>query len=51
MEKFIPLDKQSKKQQREFYKSRRKDWGGISPITRKSKNDYKKRKEEMRGME
>ena len=51
MEKFIPLDKQSKKQQREFYKSRRKDWGDISPVTRKSKNDYKKRKEEMRGME
>ena len=45
MEKFIPLDKQSKKQQREFYKSRRKDWGDISPVTRKSKNDYKKRKD------
>lgn len=51
MEGFVPLDKQSKKKHREYFKSRRKDWGNISPITRKSKNDYKKRKEEMRGTE
>lgn len=51
MEKFVPLEKQSKKKRREYFKSRRKNWGNISPITRKSKNDYKKRKEEMRGTE
>jgi hypothetical protein len=51
MNKFVPLDKQSKKKQREFFNSRRKDWGGISPVTRKSKSDYKRRKEEMRGTE
>lgn len=38
MEKFIPLDKMSKKKQREFHRLSRKDWGGISPVTRKEKD-------------
>lgn len=37
MEKFVPLKKMSKKKQREFYLRSRKDWGGISPVTRKEK--------------
>ena len=49
--KMVPLEKQSKKAQREFYKSKRNSWN-INPVTRKSKNshEYKHRKEEMRGM-
>ena len=35
MEKFIPLSKMSKKQQKEYYSRRRKDWGGLSPVTRR----------------
>ena len=38
MEKFIPFEKLSKKKQRELNAIRRKDWNGISPVTRKSKN-------------
>lgn len=49
--KMIPLAKQSKKAQREFYKSRRKNWGDMSPVIRKTKgsHDYKSRKEELKG--
>lgn len=49
--KMVPLEKQSKKAQREFYNSKRNMWG-INPTTRKSKssNEYKRRKAEMRGM-
>ncbi|MCH5349525.1 MAG: hypothetical protein J1E40_09395 [Oscillospiraceae bacterium] len=38
MEKFIPLSKMSKKKQQEIHRLSRKDWGGISPVTRKEKN-------------
>lgn len=38
MEKFIPLEKMSKKKQREFYKAQRRGWGGISPVTRREKD-------------
>ena len=38
MEKFIPLNKMSKKKQREFHRLSRKDWGGLSPVTRKEKD-------------
>lgn len=34
MEKFVPLNKMSKKKQREYYKAQRRGWGGISPVTR-----------------
>lgn len=36
MEKFIPLQKQQKKNQRAEYAKRRASWGGMSPVTRKS---------------
>ena len=35
---FIPLEKQSKRKQREYNTSRRKDWGGLNPVTRKPPN-------------
>ena len=38
MEKFIPYEKLSKKQKRERDLARRKDWGGLSPVTRRSEN-------------
>lgn len=31
---FVPLRKQSKKKQKEYYSSRRGSWNGINPITR-----------------
>ena len=33
-QKFVPLEKQSKRQQKEYYSTRRKDWNGINPVTR-----------------
>ena len=38
MKNFIPLEKMSKKAQREYYKKQRRDWGGISPVTRRGEN-------------
>ena len=32
--KFIPLEKQSKRKQKEYYASRRGSWGGVNPVTR-----------------
>ncbi len=38
MEKFIPRDKLSKKARRALDAERRKGWGPLSPVTRKSPN-------------
>lgn len=38
MEKFIPLEKLSKKKQRELHAKRRGSWQGINPVTRKIEN-------------
>ena len=35
MEKFIPYEKLSKKEQRKINAARRSTWGEISPVTRK----------------
>ena len=45
-EKFIPLGKRSKREQREHFAKRRGTWGKLSPITRKSPNPkiYKRSK-------
>ena len=42
MQKYIPLQKRSKKLQKEYNKAQRADWGEISPVTRvsKKKNKY-----------
>lgn len=37
-QKFIPFDKLSKKARREQNRQRRKNWNGISPLTRKPEN-------------
>lgn len=40
--KTVPLEKQSKKEQKKFYTKKRMDWNGIKPVTRiaKSKKIY-----------
>ena len=44
--KYVPLEKRSKKEQREFHARRRRDWNGLKPITRvvKSKKAYDRKK-------
>lgn len=32
--RFVPLDKQSKKQRRAYYAARRGGWGPLNPVTR-----------------
>jgi len=36
--KFVPLEKQSKRKQKEKHAEQRKTWGSFSPITRKTEN-------------
>ena len=45
-QKHVPLRKQSKQKQREYYAARRGDWGGLNPVTRKPPNPkaYNRRK-------
>lgn len=38
MEKFIPLEKLSKKKQRKLQAQKRGTWGGLNPVTRKPEN-------------
>lgn len=46
MEKFIPYEKFSKKEQRKQNTARRGTWGNLCPVTRKPKNSraYDRRK-------
>lgn len=39
MEKFVPYEKLSKKEQRKINKARRGTWGDINPVTRKPQNN------------
>ena len=34
MEQWIPLDKQSKKAQKEYHSKQRGSWNGLCPVTR-----------------
>jgi hypothetical protein len=45
-QKHVPIRKQSKQKQREYYAARRGDWGGLNPVTRKPPNPkaYNRRK-------
>ena len=47
-QKYVPLEKRSKRQQKEFHDSQRKTWGGLNPITRKTANHkaYNRKKSE-----
>ena len=38
MEKFVPFEKLSKKEQKKLNALKRRDWNGINPVTRKSEN-------------
>lgn len=38
MEKFVPLEKRSKKEQRAYHACRRSGWGALSPVTRRPEN-------------
>lgn len=38
MEKFVPYEKLSKKKKRELDLKKRKTWGNVNPITRRSAN-------------
>lgn len=54
-EKYIPLEKQSRKRQKEWYAKRRGSWNEISPVERKvgskkafRKSDRQKARNELR---
>ena len=38
MEKYIPYEKLSKKEQKKINALKRSDWGSMSPVTRRSEN-------------
>jgi len=38
MEKFVPFEKLSKKQQRQLNNQKRKTWGELNPVTRRPDN-------------
>lgn len=44
--KLVPINKQSKKEQKKYYARSRRDWNGLKPITRvvKSKKVYDRKK-------
>lgn len=52
MEKFIPINKKSKKAQKEYYTKKRNTWGELNPMTRTMPNgkgyNRKKMKQEDR---
>jgi hypothetical protein len=35
---YVPPEKRSKKQQKEYYAMQRKDWNGVNPATKKMPN-------------
>lgn len=41
MEKFIPYDKMSKKEQKKIDSAKRRSWNGLNPVTRVAENDRK----------
>lgn len=41
MEKFVPFEKMSKKEQKKINDSKRKDWNGLNPVTRVAGEDKK----------
>ena len=55
MRKYVPLEKMSKKAQREFHKQQRGSWYGISPVSKivesKKKYDRNQIKRDSRTME
>ena len=37
-QRYVPLEKRSKREQREYHAEQRGSWGGINPVTRKPPN-------------
>ena len=50
MVKYVPLDKRSKKEQREYHSRQRRTWGDIKPVTRSVPNGkaYNRKKEKQK---
>jgi hypothetical protein len=51
--KMIPYEKMSKKAKKELDRKKRRDWGGLNPVTRKPENlgAYNRNKERSRRWE
>jgi len=49
-QKFIPLNKRSKREQKEYHAGQRRDWGATNPMTRKAPNPkiYNRKKSKRR---
>ena len=49
-QKFIPLEKLSKRKQKEHHAMQRRDWGNFNPITKKAENGkaYNRKKSKQR---
>lgn len=41
MDKFVPLEKMSKKNKREYFTKQRKNWNGLNPVTRTADEQQK----------
>jgi len=52
-QKCIPLDKQSRRKQKEQHAAQRRGWGSINPVTRKVENSkiYNRKKSKQRWQE
>lgn len=50
MNKYVSLDKRSKKAQREYHAKQRRTWGELNPVTRSvpSGKTYNRKKEKQR---
>lgn len=48
MKNFVPVEKMSKRAQRELAKKHRGSWLGVDPVTRIKPNDRKKKLEKAR---
>lgn len=50
MNRYVSLDKRSKKSQREYYARHRRTWGDLNPVTRTvpSGKTYNRKKEKQR---
>ena len=48
--KFIPLEKLSKRKQKEHHAKQRRDWGNFNPVTKKAENGkaYNRKKSKQR---
>ena len=49
-QKYVPLDKQTKRKQKEYHNARRKNWGNVNPVTRTVPNlkAYNRKKSKQR---